>query len=87
MTIEIVKPTEQQLQMVSQWPVWQHHPAQFDWDYTQREMFYIVEGRAQLSGPMGEFSLQAGDLVTVPACGQLQWQISEAVKKHYKFFG
>lgn len=85
--ISVITPNAEQLSEVTQWPVWEKEPSTFDWDYTEKEVFYILEGEAFLTSECGiEQRLKAGDLVTVEPGIVVQWQIIETVRKHYKFF-
>lgn len=85
--ITVISPDTQQLEEVSQWPVWEKEPSEFDWDYTEKEVFYILEGAANLSSAIGlQQSLKAGDLVTVEQGIVVHWQITAPIRKHYKFF-
>lgn len=85
--ISVVTPDKEKLNEVTQWPVWEKEPSTFDWDYTEKEVFYILEGEASLSSECGlKQQLKAGDLVTVEAGIVVQWQITKDIRKHYKFF-
>lgn len=85
--IEIEKPDEARLQEVLQWPVWEKENSEFDWDYTEKEVFYILDGAARLTSDCGQDkTLQAGDLVTVEQGIQVRWQITVPIRKHYKFY-
>ncbi len=85
--INVEKPNATQLAEVTQWPIWEKEPSSFDWDYTEKEVFYILEGRANLTSKCGiSQSLEAGDLVTVEHGIEVLWEITDAIRKHYKFF-
>lgn len=85
--IDISQADNAQLTTVIQWPIWQKAPCTFDEDYTEKEMFYILEGRANLSiAGQPTSQICAGDLVTIEAGVIVTWQILEEIKKHYKFF-
>ncbi len=63
--IFVEKPDQKTLDEVLQWPVWEKEPSQFDWDYTEKEVFYILQGCARLVGEgMPDDMLKQGDLVT-----------------------
>jgi uncharacterized cupin superfamily protein len=85
--IKVVRPDTQQLEEVTQWPIWEKEPSSFDWDYTEKEVFYILEGTANLSSSCGlQQPLKAGDLVTVKQGILVHWEITAPIRKHYKFY-
>ena len=87
--IEIRRPSEEELAEggIRKWPVWEKEAGTFDWHYDQPETCYLLEGRVRVtpkdgSGPV-EFG--AGDLVSFPEGLSCVWEISEDVRKHYRF--
>ena len=85
--IEITTPNSEQLSEAKSWPVWEKEPSSFDWDYEQKEVFYILEGEAQVTMPKGQVHhLKGNDLVTIEKCGTVQWQITKLIRKHYVFY-
>jgi uncharacterized cupin superfamily protein len=85
--ITVITPDSTQLEEVSQWPIWEKEPSQFDWKNDVKEMFYILEGTANLSTACGlSESIKAGDLVTVEKDIVINWEITSDIRKHYKFF-
>ena len=70
---------------VFSWPIWEKEPSRFDWSYDSQEICYLLEGKVKVEAEDGEaVEFGAGDLVTFPAGLKCVWDISEAVKKHYK---
>ncbi len=85
--IDVRKATEQELNDlgVKTWPVWECEPSTFDWEYSEKETCYIIEGRVTVRSEGAEVSFKAGDLVVFPQGLQCTWKIDETVRKHYKF--
>lgn len=80
-------PTSQRLEAlgVLLWPVWSCEVSVFPWSYEQREICYLLEGKVVVTPEDGapvEFS--AGDLVVFPAGMNCQWEVEQAVRKHYR---
>ncbi len=85
--IEVRKPTQQELEQlnVKSWPIWECQPSTFDWEYTDKETCYILEGQVTVKADGQEVSFGKGDLVIFPKGLKCVWQVKEAVRKHYKF--
>lgn len=85
--IEVRKPTEEELEKkgVRSWPVWTCEPSTFDWCYDDRETCYLLEGQVTVKTNEGNVSFGAGDLVVFPKGLECVWQVSRAVRKHYRF--
>ena len=66
--IEVRKPTEEELEQmgVKGWPIWECDPSTFDWEYTDKETCYILEGDVTVSTPSGDVHFAEGDLVVFP---------------------
>ncbi len=88
-TIEIVKnPGQEQLEQlgVFDWPIWEKEASEFPWHYDEQEICYLLEGEVEVTPDGGEpVRFGKGDLVTFPAGMSCRWNISRAVKKHYRF--
>ena len=87
MKIQVKRPIGQELdqQGVYEWPIWEKEASRFDWHYDTDETCYLLEGRVEVTTPDGEaVQFGAGDLVHFPAGLSCTWDISEAVKKHFK---
>ncbi len=68
------------------WPIWEKEPSTFDWHYDETEKCYILEGQIRVE-PEGAEPVEfgPGDFVTFPQGMDCVWQVSKAVRKHYKF--
>lgn len=68
------------------WPVWGCEVSGFPWSYEQREVCYILEGRAVVTPDDGApVEISAGDLVVFPKGMSCRWDVLEPVRKHYRF--
>ena len=86
--IKIEKPTKEKLESMGilSWPVWEKEASTFPWSYDAQETCYLLEGKVKVT-PEGGDSVEfgAGDLVIFPQGMNCTWEISENVRKHYKF--
>ncbi len=85
--ITVTKPTKDQFANlgVKSWPIWTCEPSRFDWQYDEKETCYFLEGRVTVTADGQSVSFGAGDLVVFPQGLACTWDVSAAVKKHYKF--
>ena len=83
--MNIRKPTDEEKEMATSWPVWEKEPSAFDWSYDSPETCLIISGRAEISHTGGKSEIAAGDWVEFPAGMNCTWKITEKIKKHYKF--
>ncbi len=86
--IQVITPDEKQKQQCGQWPIWTCEKSTFDWDYTQKEICLLLEGRVKVTDrPAGSDSVTfgPGDMVTFPQGLKCIWEVQEPVKKHYTF--
>ncbi|MEL0635958.1 cupin domain-containing protein [Marinomonas sp. TI.3.20] len=85
--ITVVKPSTKQLEEINEWPIWEKESSQFDWKNDKDEMFYIIEGSANLSITKGiTQEINTGDLVTVKKDVIINWDITSYIRKNFKFF-
>ncbi len=87
MKIEIRKPDNKELEKlnVKSWPIWEKEPSKFDWYYDEKETCYIIEGKVKVSTEKETVEFGAGDLVIFPAGLSCVWEISQKIRKYYKF--
>jgi len=85
--IQVHKPSEEELDElgIRSWPIWTCEPSTFDWHYDEKETCYLLEGQVTVKTDDGEVSFGAGDMVVFPQGLSCVWQVSEGVRKHYKF--
>jgi len=85
MEIKIEKPTPEQIKMVTGWPIWDKGVCVFDMEYENEEVFYVIEGKAEITSDSKDYEFSKGDLVTIPKGAICKWKITEPIKKHYQF--
>ena len=70
---------------IKSWPVWECEPSKFEWNYDDKEICLIIEGRATISTKEGDiYKIKAGDLVEFPAGLYCEWEVIKSIKKHYR---
>ena len=71
---------------VFQWPVWSKEVSNFPWTYDSIEECYLLEGQVSVQTPEGnKVTFGKGDFVTFPKGISCNWDIKQAVRKHYNF--
>jgi hypothetical protein len=91
MQIKIDKqPTEEKLKEfgVFEWGIWEKEVSSFPWSYDEDETCYILEGKATITPDDDQIepvTIEKGDLVVFPKGMDCTWEITEPIKKHYKF--
>lgn len=73
---------------VSKWPTWQKEVSIFPWTFHEQEIAYILEGDCVITPTGGApVSFGKGDLVTFPAGMTVNWEVTQALHKHYQLDG
>ena len=87
LNISVEQPDTQRLEAldVSRWPIWTKEPSTFDWHYDDQETCYFLDGAVTVKTVDGELAIGKGDLVTFPKGLDCTWQVTQAVRKHYRF--
>lgn len=89
MKFEKKKPTEDEINemRIKEWSVWTSPaPPGFDWEYDDKETFFILEGEAEIISGEDKISFGPGDLVVVyPETKKCHWTVKKTIRKHYKF--
>ena len=71
---------------VRDWPVWTKEVSEFEWDYSEPETCYFLEGDVVVTPRGGQpVEIGKGDLVTFPAGMSCTWKVRKPVRKHYRF--
>ncbi len=92
--IKIEKPSQEEqkrlglpsrLQSTAQWSVWECPPSTFPWQYSDKEICFIYEGRVKVKTAQQEVEIKKGDLVTFPKGLACTWHVIEPIRKVYKF--
>ena len=87
MKIKVTRPENEALEQagVFDWPIWEKEVSRFDWHYDTEETCYLLEGEVAVTTPEGRtVHFGAGDMVYFPAGLSCTWDISVAVKKHFR---
>jgi uncharacterized cupin superfamily protein len=73
---------------VFRWGTWGCLPGKFPWSYGENESCYLLSGKVTVTPIDGRpaATFGKGDFVTFPAGLSCEWDVTEAVQKHYKFF-
>lgn len=85
--IRVERPIEDRLKAlgVKGWPIWTKERSTFDWVYDETETCYFLEGEVTVMTGQGRVTLKPGDLVTFPKGLACTWQVTQPVRKHYRF--
>jgi uncharacterized cupin superfamily protein len=86
--IQIEKPTEEKLLKlnVRSWPIWEKEESEFPWFYDETDTCYLLEGEVTVTPENGTpVSFKKGDLVIFDKGLRCNWNVTKAVKKHYRF--
>ena len=85
--IEVAKPTEEQIAEMGMkdWPIWTCGVSKFDWHYDEQETCLILAGKVTVTAAGEQVSFGPGDMVVFPVGLDCVWDVTEPVKKHYKF--
>lgn len=71
---------------VESWSPWSCGVETFDWEYSEDETAYILEGRVRVITQDGQdVTLEAGDLVFFPRGVRCTWAVETAIKKVFTF--
>ena len=81
------KPTQEELDElgVNEWGIWTKEVSEFPWEYDSKEIFYVLEGEAEIDSEGEKISFGPGDLVTCYSGLKCKWKVKKPIKKHYRF--
>ena len=86
MTIEVRKPTETEAAAMKREPIWEKEVSTFPWSYDATEVCLLLEGKVTVTASDGRVAtFGAGDFVVFPKGLSCTWEITEPVRKHYRF--
>jgi len=86
--VVVEKPTKEKLEKlgVDKWSTWESEAKKFDWEYEDKEMFYVLEGKVEVKTEDGEaVEFGKGDLVTFSKGIKCTWDVKEKIRKVYRF--
>ncbi|MBI3893886.1 MAG: DUF861 domain-containing protein [Candidatus Wallbacteria bacterium] len=70
---------------VLDWHVGTEAPSVFERRFDRALVYYVLEGEATVSTPLGEVSIQPGDMVTFPVGLESTWSVRRALGTHYSY--
>ena len=70
---------------IKSWPIWECEPSKFDWEYTEEEHCFIIEGNVTVKGTENTVNIKSGDYVIFPKGLKCNWEVHESIKKYYTF--
>ncbi|NVM30613.1 MAG: cupin domain-containing protein [Candidatus Helarchaeota archaeon] len=85
---EIKKETPSQEEidkMLKEWSTWTCDPSTFDWEYSDTEICFIIEGEVTVKTDTGKVDIKPGDLVTFPKGLKCVWNVKKPIRKVYTF--
>ena len=87
MKIEITPMTMEQAEEkgITSWSIWTCEISEFDWEYTENESCYLLEGEAEVTTNGETVKFGKGDFVKFPKGLRCHWKVTQAVKKKYQF--
>ena len=86
--VKVEKPGKERLKQlgIDKWGKWECDVKKFDWEYDEKEQFYVLEGRVKVRTDDGEEAeFGKGDFVTFPQGVKCTWDVKEKIKKLYRF--
>lgn len=84
----VKKPTKEELEKlnIDSWGIWEKEASEFPWEYHEKEIFYVFEGKATVKLDDGEIvEFGKGDLVKFAQGVKCTWTIHKDIRKAYKF--
>ena len=83
MKIQILK--NKNLSDFKSWPIWECQPSTFNWEYSEEEHCYIIEGDVTVIENGNIVHIKKGDYVIFPKGLKCNWEVYKAIKKYYIF--
>ena len=83
MKIQIFK--NKNLSDFKSWPIWECQPSTFNWEYSEEEHCYIIEGDVTVIENGNIIHIKKGDYVIFPKGLKCNWEVHKAIKKYYIF--
>lgn len=84
--MKVSEPTSKIIKETQTWGIWEKEPSEFSWYYDEKEVCFILEGKANVKAKEGkEISFGKGDLVEFDKGLECVWTITEHIRKRFKF--
>ena len=84
MELVVKKPPVPEVYELTDWPVWESEPAEFDRYYDKTEVALFTHGSVDVTFDGRTVNIGAGDLVTFPKGMHCTWRILQTVRKHFQ---
>jgi len=82
----VQSPTESKLTALGtrEWPTWSKEPSSFIWQFSEREVAYLIEGEVFVTpeGSTKRYRFKQGDLGYFEAGLRCKWEITKPLKKY-----
>ena len=87
MRIDVHKATPEELRRLNcaSWPIWACGVSKFDYFYDDKETCHVLEGQVTVSAEGQTVSFGPGDIVIFPKGLSCVWDVTQPVRKHYRF--
>ena len=87
MKIEITPMTMEQAgeKGITSWSIWTCEISASDWEYSENESCYLLEGEVEVITNWEKVNFGQGDFVQFPKGLKCRWRVTKSVKKHYQF--
>ena len=83
MNIQIVK--RKNIVDYKSWPIWECDTSKFDWEYSEEEHCFIIEGSVIVTTIYESVQIEKGDYVIFPKGLKCNWEVIKPIKKYYSF--
>ena len=70
---------------VETWSPWSCEVSEFDWEYSETESCYFLEGEVIVEAKGQRVQIKKGDLAFFPKGLTCVWKVLKPVRKVYKF--
>jgi len=78
-------PAKLDVMYIDTWAIWEKEVSEFPWTYDDSETCYILTGEATVTPEGGEpVVIKRGDLVNFSKGLVCTWNITKAIRKHYR---
>jgi len=83
--MKIIIKKNKNVESYQSWPTWTCEISKFDWEYTQEEHCFIIEGKVKVTGMDDVVIISKGDYVIFPKGLKCHWEVTKPIKKYYDF--
>ena len=83
--MNIIVKKNKNIDMYKEWPIWSCEISKFDWEYSEEEHCYVIEGEVIVTTVNDFLNISKGDYVIFPKGLKCNWEVHKTIKKHYLF--